>query len=58
MSRTGALILIGILILITPFSGLPEAIRTFLIVVFGVCVLGIGLSLRTHEANKTKTGVE
>ena len=58
MSRTGILILLGVLIMLTPFSGLPVAIRSLLTVAFGVCVLGIGLTLRAREARNTETGVE
>ncbi len=49
MSRPSILILLGILVILTPFSGLPINIRTSLLVVFGAYVLGIGLSLRTHR---------
>jgi hypothetical protein len=49
MSRPSVLILLGILIVLTPFSGLPVGIRTPLLVVFGAYVLGIGISLRTHK---------
>ena len=61
MSRTSALILLGVLISITPYSGLPASFRTFLTVVFGIAVFGIGLSLRTREvrdAQPTETPVE
>ena len=57
MSRTSTLILIGILIILTPFSGLPIAIRTLLTVLFGACVSGIGLTLRTHEVRAVKPPV-
>lgn len=50
MSRTGFLILVGVLTILTPLSGLPVAIRSELTVVLGVCVLAIGLSLRSQEA--------
>ena len=49
MSRTSALILLGILILITPFSGLPMTLRSLFLVIFGACVLGIGLSMRANK---------
>ena len=49
MSRNSTLILLGILVVLTPFSGLPIAFRTLLTVIFGACVAGIGFSLRTHE---------
>jgi hypothetical protein len=49
MSRPSTLILLGILIILAPFSGLPINIRTLLLVVFGAYTLGIGLSLRTQK---------
>ena len=58
MSRTGTLILIGILTILIPFSGFPAAIRSFLMIIFGVGVLGIGLSLRKRDVQPlTETGV-
>ncbi|MFZ2167311.1 MAG: hypothetical protein WAV50_00405 [Minisyncoccia bacterium] len=58
MSRTSALIVLGVVTLLTPFSGLPVAIRTLLAVICGAFILGIGLSMRTHEAPRPETGVE
>lgn len=49
MSRPSILILLGVLIILAPFSGLPIAIWKLLLVIFGAYVLGIGLSLRTHR---------
>ncbi len=48
MSRNSALILLGVLILLTPFSGLPTTMRTLLTVVFGATVLGIGVAERSR----------
>ncbi|MDO8408349.1 MAG: hypothetical protein Q7S95_03905 [bacterium] len=48
MSRHGVLILLGILILLTPFSGLPGVMRTLLAVTFGAIVLGIGIAERSR----------
>ncbi|OYV63047.1 MAG: hypothetical protein B7X03_03300 [Parcubacteria group bacterium 21-58-10] len=50
MSRTSTLILLGILTILAPFSGLPIDIRNLLAVIFGASVTGIGLSIRAHEA--------
>ena len=50
MSRAGMLILLGVLTIITPFSGLPIAIRSLLATIFGAFVCGIGLSFRTQES--------
>lgn len=58
MSRTSTLILLGILIILAPFSGLPLALRSLLIVVFGICVLGIGFSLRSNEVQRIEKVVE
>ncbi|MCX6786434.1 MAG: hypothetical protein NTU85_01265 [Candidatus Kaiserbacteria bacterium] len=49
MSRSSTLILFGILIIITPFSGFPMAFRSFFLVIFGACVLGIGIVMRTKR---------
>lgn len=50
MSRTSTLIFLGILIVLTPFSGLPIGFRTFITVILGVCVSSIGFMIRAHEA--------
>ena len=50
MSRPSILIVLGVLTMLAPFSGLPIAFRTLLTVIFGACVLGIGLPLRTEKA--------
>lgn len=49
MSRPSILILLGVLVMLMPFSGLPIAIRSSIIVFFGACVFGIGLSMRTSK---------
>ncbi|MFA6279133.1 MAG: hypothetical protein WCS97_03605 [Candidatus Paceibacterota bacterium] len=48
MSRAGTLILLGVLVILTPFSGLPTTVRSLLAIVLGACVLGIGLAMRVH----------
>ncbi len=58
MSRTSALILLGVLILLVPFSGLPVSFRSLLTLIFGACVLGIGLSLRARDVQSVETNVE
>ncbi|MFI5260582.1 MAG: hypothetical protein ACHQU0_02190 [Candidatus Paceibacteria bacterium] len=58
MSRTSTLILLGILVILTPFSGLPIAIRSLFIVAFGIAILGIGLSLRANEVHHSETVAE
>ena len=57
MSRHGVLILLGILILLTPFSGLPGAMRTLLAVIFGAIVLGIGLAERSRGQRRPVVSV-
>lgn len=52
MSRTGLLILLGILTIVIPFSGFPIALRTFFAVVCGAGVLVIGFTLRARDAEK------
>jgi hypothetical protein len=54
MSRTSILILLGILVIITPFSGLPIFLRSSLAVIFGACVLGIGIRDRSREARAAR----
>ncbi len=58
MSRASTLILLGILTILTPFSGLPIAIRSMLLVIFGTCIFGIGLSLRVHHARRAQVSGE
>jgi len=58
MSRTGTLILLGVLVILMPFSGLPASARSLITVILGVCVLGMGLSFRADEARRSDTGVE
>lgn len=52
MSRAGMLILLGVLALLTPLSGLPIAVRSLLGAIVGVCVLSIGLRMRGEQAPK------
>lgn len=49
MSRPSILILLGVLTILAPFSGLPVSVRTLLTIIFGACVFGIGISMRTHK---------
>ena len=57
MSRTGVLILLGVLVILVPFSGLPVAVRTLLMVILGACVAGMGFALRAREARHTASSV-
>lgn len=58
MSRASMIIILGILIMLVPFSGLPIAYRSFMVVVFGLCVLGLGVSLRAREVRKMQSNIE
>lgn len=49
MSRSSTLILLGLLVVFTPFSGLPVALRTFMLVLFGACIAAFGYLMRTRE---------
>ena len=49
MSRPSILMILGILVMITPFSGLPVSIRTLLFVLLGGAIFGLALSLRTAD---------
>jgi hypothetical protein len=55
MSRTSALMLLGVLVMLAPFSGLPSTFRTLLLVIFGITILGIGLTLRTQEVRQAQS---
>lgn len=58
MSRASTLILLGFFTVLAPFSGLPISIRSLLTVIFGVSVLGIGLSLRTNTPHAPASTVK
>ncbi len=49
MSRASVLILLGVLVILAPFSGFPIALRSLFSLVLGACVIGIGLMLRTRD---------
>jgi len=57
MSRTNTLIVLGLLMILTPFSGLPISLRTVCAVIFGVSVVGIGLSDRAREIRRKQQKV-
>jgi hypothetical protein len=46
MSRASILMILGVLVILTPFSGLPISLRTLLLIIFGAAVFGIGLAMR------------
>ena len=49
MSRESTLILLGILVALTPFVGLPLLWRAILLPIFGALVVLIGITLRAHK---------
>jgi VIT1/CCC1 family predicted Fe2+/Mn2+ transporter len=57
MSRSGILIVLGVLIILAPFSGLPVSIRSFLAVVLGAGVSVLGLMIRNSEARAKREPV-
>lgn len=54
MSRSSVLILLGILVMLVPFSGLPSSFRTFLALALGAGILAIGLSMRMERVRASK----
>ncbi len=54
MSRSTALILLGVLVILTPLSGLPESWITTILVVFGVAIAGIGFAIRVEAVKRAQ----
>ena len=54
MSRSSVLILLGLLVALTPFSGLPSVLRTLLLVILGFIVLGMGIAERARLAREAR----
>lgn len=54
MSRSSTLIVFGLLLMLVPVSGLPSSLRALLTVVFGACVLVVGIMARAEIVRKTK----
>ncbi|MBU6321435.1 MAG: hypothetical protein KGI78_04595 [Patescibacteria group bacterium] len=52
MSRASVLIIIGILAILAPFSGLPGTVRTLATVALGAAVVGIGVAERSREQRR------
>lgn len=46
MSRSLMLSILGVVIALTPFMGLPQSILTWIVPVLGLLVLGIGFTYR------------
>ena len=49
MKRESILIILGVIILLAPFSGLPQAWLEFLLPALGLFVGGVGFSLRSRN---------
>jgi len=57
MSRSSSLILLGVLIVLVPFSGLPSALRVLLTVIFGAIVLGFGIAERAEKVAESRAAL-
>jgi hypothetical protein len=56
MSRENFLILLGVLILLSPFAGLPMSILAWILPILGILVLVIGITLhRNRQPKETPT---
>lgn len=53
MSRPTVLIILGILIALTPYSGLPLSILSFVLPLLGLAVIGVGLVERAERKRQT-----
>jgi hypothetical protein len=49
MSRTSTLMLIGLLIGLVPFSGLPQSWLEFILPALGLIIVGIAYTMRPHK---------
>lgn len=49
MSRPTMLIVLGVMVLLAPFSGLPMAILTWILPLLGLVVLAIGISMHREQ---------
>jgi VIT1/CCC1 family predicted Fe2+/Mn2+ transporter len=58
MSRSGVLLLIGVLLVITPFAGLPSGWVTGIVSFLGLLVCVVGLSLREMHIKKAMRGAQ
>jgi hypothetical protein len=55
MSREMTLIVLGILVIVTPYTGFPSPVRTAVLVICGVVIAGIGFLIRAHTLSKPGT---
>ncbi len=54
MSKSSTLILLGVLIMLAPYSGLPVGLRSILTLIFGALVVGVGIWMRADAAKKAE----
>lgn len=52
MSREMTLIVVGLLVIVTPFTGFPSFIRTGVLLLCGIVIAGIGFLMRAHTLSK------
>ena len=51
MTRTGALIVLGVLVILAPLSGVPATLLSWIFTILGLLIIGISASLRkSHGA--------
>jgi len=59
MSRTTTLVILGILIFLTPFSGLPLSWLSWILPILGLAVVVSGLSLRQSRVRaEMRAGIQ
>lgn len=54
MSRESVLVLLGLLIVLSPFVGLPLEILAWILPVLGFAVAGIGVALRSRRRKEQR----
>jgi len=54
MSRESMLIVVGILVMLSPFSGFPLSLLTWLYLFIGLVIVGIGISFRLAHRRRAK----
>lgn len=57
MSRETALIVLGVLVALSPYLGLPLSILGIVLPILGLVILGIGVTLRMRVVQSTRSDV-
>lgn len=57
MSRSSVLILVGIILIVAPFAGVPSSWLAFLIPFLGVIVCIVGFSVRESQVKNSMTAM-